>query len=116
MVESYRDLKVRQRAIQMTLTIDRLTTSFPKDEGFGRTSQIPRAGVSVAGNTAEEYGQGSRGEDKQLLAMAGGSDLEVQTRLFIASELDYGSPAHLKKAEDLSSGISTMLISLLAKL
>ena len=116
MVESYRDLKVRQRAIQMTLTIDRLTTSFSKDKGFGRTSPIPRAGISIAGNIAEEYGQGSRGEDKQLLAMAGGSDLEVQTQLFIASELGYGSPAHLKEAEDLSSGISKMLNSLLAKL
>jgi four helix bundle protein len=115
MVESYRDLKVRQRAIQMTLTVHRLTTSFPKEEGFGRTSQIRRAGVSVAGNTAEEYGQGSKGLYK-LLAMAGGSDLEVQTRLFIASEPGYGNPAHLKEAEDLSSGVSKMLNSLLAKL
>jgi four helix bundle protein len=116
MVESYRDLKVRRRAIQMTLTIDRPTTSFPKEEGFGRTGQIRRAGVSVAGNTAEEYGHGSKVEYKQLLAMAGGSDMEVQTQLFIASELGYGNPAHLKEAEDLSSGVSKMLNFLLAKL
>jgi four helix bundle protein len=100
----------------MTLTICRPTTSFPKEEGFGRTGQIPRASVSVAGNTAEQYGHGSKGEDKQLLAMAGGSDLEVQAQLFIAAELRYGNPAHLKEVEDLSSGISKMLNSLLAKL
>jgi four helix bundle protein len=116
MVESYRDLKVRQRAIQMTLTVHRLTTSFPKEEGFGRTGQIRRAGVSVAGNTAEEYGQGSKGLYKQLLAMAGGSDLELQTRLFIACEPGHGNPAHLKAPEDLSSGVAKMLNSLRAKL
>ncbi len=46
MVESYRDLKVWQRAIEMTLTIYRVTAGFPKEELFGLTSQIRRAGVS----------------------------------------------------------------------
>ena len=87
MVESYRDLKVWQRAIEMTLGIYRATTGFPKEELFGLTSQIRRAGVSVASNIAEGYGRSSRGEYKQFLGMARGSNLEVQTQLFIATEL-----------------------------
>ena len=43
MVESYRDLKVWQRAIQMTLGVYRFTTGFPKEELFGLTSQLRRA-------------------------------------------------------------------------
>jgi four helix bundle protein len=78
LVESYRDLKVWQRAIQMPLAIYRLTASFPKEEMFGLTSQIRRASVSVASNIAEGYGRGSKGEYKQFLAMARGSNLEVQ--------------------------------------
>jgi four helix bundle protein len=116
LVESYRDLKVRQRAVAMTLAIYRVTTDFPKDEVFGLTSQIRRAGVSVPSNIAEGYGRGSKGEYKQFLAMARGSNLEVQTQLFIAGELGYGNPAQLKTADNLSNEVSKMLNSLLAKL
>jgi four helix bundle protein len=116
LVESYRDLKVWQRAIQMTLAIYRLTTVFPKEEMFGLTSQIRRASVSVASNIAEGYGRGSKGEYKQFLAMARGSNLEVQTQLFIAPELGYGNPIQLKTADDLSNEVSKMLNSLMAKL
>jgi four helix bundle protein len=117
LVESYRDLKVWQRAIQMTLAIYRVTGSFPKEELFGLTGQIRRAGVSVASNIAEGYGRGSKGEYKQFLAIARGSNLEVQTQLFIATELGYyGNPIQLKTADDLSNEVSKMLNSQLAKL
>lgn len=116
MVESYRDLRVWRRAIEMTLAIYQATTGFPKEELFGLTSQIRRAGVSVASNIAEGYGRGSKGEYKQFLAMARGSNLEVQTQLFLATELGYGNPAQLKKADNLSNEVSKMLNSLLAKL
>jgi len=96
-VESYRDLKVWQRAIEMTLAIYRVTTNFPKEELFGLTGQIRRAGVSVASNIAEGYGRGSKGEYKKFLAMARGSNLEVQTQLFLATKLGYGNPAQLKR-------------------
>jgi four helix bundle protein len=115
-VKSYRDLKVWQRAIEMTLAIYRVTAGFPKEEMFGLTSQIRRAGVSVPSNIAEGYGRGSKGEYKQFLAMARGSNLEVQTQLLIATELDYGNPAQLIIADDLSNEVSRMLNSLLAKL
>jgi four helix bundle protein len=116
LVESYRDLKVWERAIQMTLAIYRLTTDFPKEEMFGLTSQIRRAGVSVASNIAEGYGRGSKGEYRQFLAMARGSNLEVQTQLFIATELGYGNGVQLKTTDDLSNEVGKMLNSLLAKL
>jgi four helix bundle protein len=116
LVESYRDLKVWQPAIEMTLAIYRVTTGSPKEEVFGLTGQIRRAGVSVASNIAEGYGRGSKGEYKQFLAMAHGSNLEVQTQLFIATELGYGKPVQLKTADDLSNEVSKMLNSLLAKL
>jgi four helix bundle protein len=115
-VESYRDLKVWQRAIEMTLAIYRVTTDFPKEELFGLTGQIRRAGVSVASNIAEGYGRGSKGEYKQFLAMARGSNLEVPTQLFLATKLGYGNPAQVKTADDLSNGVCKMLNSLLAKL
>ncbi|MEO6806013.1 MAG: four helix bundle protein [Edaphobacter sp.] len=116
MVESYRDLKVWQRAIQMTLNIYRATAGFPKEELFGLTSQLRRAAVSVPSNIAEGYGRNSRGEYKQFLAMARGSNLEVQTQLLIATELGYGNLALLTETDGLSNEVSKMLNSLMEKL
>ncbi len=116
MGDSYRDLVVWQRAIQMTVAIYRLSAGFPKDEMYGLTSQLRRAAVSVASNIAEGYGRGSRGEYKQFLGMARGSICEVQTQLTIARELDYGSPETLTKAEELSYEVSKMLVTILKKL
>ena len=48
--------------------------------------------------------------------MARGSNLEVQTQLFIANELGYGNKEQLAKADALSNEVSKMLNSLLAKL
>jgi four helix bundle protein len=116
MVESYRDLLVWQRAVQMTLAIYRFTSGFPKEELFGLTSQIRRAGVSVASNIAEGYGRLSQGEYKQFLGMGRGSNLEVQTQLFIAGELGYGNIQVLKDAEGLSIEVGKMLTSLIKNL
>ncbi len=104
MVESYRDLIVWQRSVQMTVAIYRLTVGIPKEEIFGLTSQLRRAAVSVASNVAEGYRRTSPGEFRQFLGMARGSNLEVQTQLLIAGELDYGNTQELKQAEGISMG------------
>ena len=116
MLSSYRDLKVWQRAIALSLSIYRLTQTFPKEELFGLSSQIRRASVSVASNIAEGYVRGTRGEYKQFLAIARGSLYEVQTQLFLASELAYGTPETLDHAKSLATQIERMLNSLLRKL
>jgi four helix bundle protein len=116
MSESFRDLLVRQRAIQMSLAIYRFTTGFPKEELFGLTGQIRRAGVSVASNIAEGYGRNSTGEYKHFLGMARGSNSEVETQLVIAKELGYGNPQALKEAEQLCTEVGKMLRAILSKL
>jgi four helix bundle protein len=115
-VKSYKDLKVWQRAIQLSLAIYRLTAEFPAEERFGISSQLQRAGVSIASNIAEGYGRGSRKDYKQFLAIARGSTLEVQTQLIIANELGYCDLQHLKRTEALSEEVSKMLYALILKL
>jgi four helix bundle protein len=115
-IESYKDLLVWQRSIQMTVAIYRLTQSFPTEERYGLVSQLRRAAVSVASNIAEGYGRLSTGEYKQFLGMARGSNSEVQTQLVIASELGYGDAQLLKQVDGLSQEVAKMLVSLLQKL
>ena len=116
MGDSFRDLLVWQRAVQMSVAIYRLTESFPKQEIFGLTGQLRRAGVSVASNIAEGYGRMSSGEYKQFLGMARGSVLEVQAQLVIARELKFGELDSLNRAEGLLEEVGKMLAAILKKL
>lgn len=116
MGESHHQLKVWQRAVQLSLSIYRYTAKFPSEERFGLTNQLRRAGVSIASNIAEGYGRGTRKEYKQFLLIARGSTLEVQTQLLIARELGFGYPADREEVEALSQEVSKMLYSLVGKL
>jgi len=113
MTDSYRDLKVWQRAIEMSVALYKLTEKFPKTEVYGLTSQLRRAGVSTASNIAEGFGRGSTGEYKQFLGMARGSNFEVQTQLVIARELGLGDKQDFQFAEGLSHEVGKMLVTMM---
>lgn len=116
MGESYRDLIVWQRAIQLSVALYRFTHEFPRDEAFGLITQLRRAGVSVASNIAEGYGRMSTGEYKHYLGVARGANYEVQTQLVIAKELGLGKPEKLEEVEGLSNEVGKMLNAILSKL
>jgi four helix bundle protein len=92
MAESYRDLRVWQKAIEMTVALYKLTERFPAAEMYGLVNQLRRAGVSTASNIAEGYGRATTGEYKQCLGMARGSNFEVQTQLVIARKTTIWRP------------------------
>lgn len=55
-MRDFRELTVWQKAHQLALDVYRTTSRFPQTEVYGLTSQIRRAGVSIAANIVE-YGQ-----------------------------------------------------------
>jgi four helix bundle protein len=114
--ESYKDLIVWQRAVELTLAIYELTSAFPTTEQFGLVNQLRRASVSVASNIAEGYGRSSKGQYVLFLGHARGSNFEVQTQLVISKKLNYGIAEKYRGAEDLSQQVSKMLVALMAKL
>ena len=116
MGDSFRDLVVWQRAMQLCLTIYALTSRFPTSEQFGLTNQLRRASVSIASNIAEGYGRSTKGEYVLFLGHARGSNCEVQTQLLISKALGFGSNDLLDKAEELSQEVSRMLVSIMRKL
>ena len=106
---SFRDLVVWQRAIELTTLLYKLTRQFPREEIYGLTSQLRRAGVSVASNIAEGYGRGTRGEYRSFLGIARASTLEIQTQLTISRELGFADAAQISRAESLAEETSRML-------
>jgi four helix bundle protein len=114
--QSYRELVVWQRAMQLTIAVYRLTRDFPKEELYGLTSQIRRAAVSIPSNIAEGQGRATAGEFRQFLGIARGSNCEVQTHLEIACALDFGKRELIDEAQALSNEVRKMLFGLLDSL
>jgi hypothetical protein len=63
MVTSYRDLKVWQRAMEVTELLYLLTAKLPRDQVYGLSAQMQRAAVSVPSN---EIGKMIRGVRRGL--------------------------------------------------
>jgi four helix bundle protein len=59
-VSDFRELKVWQKAHELTLDVYRVTAQFPKQEIYGLVSQMRRCAASVGSNIAE--GKGRRGD------------------------------------------------------
>jgi len=116
MGDSFQDLKVWQRAIQLSVAIYQLTSLFPDSERFGLTNQLRRASVSIAGNIAEGYGRATRGEYVQFPGHAHGSSFELQTQLVIAEQFGFGSAAIRHSTVGLSEEASRMLVAIMKKL
>jgi len=116
MGRSYRELRVWQEAVELSVAIYGLTRGFPKDELYGLTSQLRRAAVSIPSNIAEGYGRGSRPEFRRFVTMARGSVLEVQTQLTIASRLSLAEEKRMRPVLIQSEDVGKMLWSLMTKL
>ena len=87
-IQSYRDLKVWQEAINLAEECYRLTRLFPRSEMYGMISQIHRVAVSVPANIAEGYGREYRQEYIQFLRIAQGSLKELETHLILSVRVE----------------------------
>ena len=54
-MQTYKDLIVWQKSIDLVIEIYKITSLFPSDEKFGLISQMRRCSVSVPSNIAEGY-------------------------------------------------------------
>jgi len=115
-VQSFRDLQVWQKSMELTVVVYRITQSFPREEAFGLTSQLRRSAVSIPSNIAEGQGRLNTREFRQFLGIARGSNCELQTQLEIARRLGLGNLQLLNDAESLSHEIGKMIFAILGKL
>jgi len=114
--ESFRQLVVWKRAIELTFAVYAATKLFPKEELFGLTGQMRRAAVSIASNIAEGQSRGTDGEFRHFLGIAAGSLAELQTQLIIATGLELGESPSLDRCDSLAAEVFKMLLALTASL
>ena len=89
MVESYRDLIVWQKSMDVVEEVYNVAKGFPAYERYGLWSQITRAAVSIPANIAEGSRRGSQRDFAHFVAIARGSLGEVETLLMLAVRLRY---------------------------
>ena len=116
MVQSFRDLMVWQRSMQLAVAVYQLTQAFPRKEIYGLTNQARRSAVSVPSNIADGQGRLNTGESRQFLGVALGSNCELWTQLEIARALGYGDTQRIDEAEGLSNEVGKMINPILKSL
>ena len=115
-IQSYRDLKVWQQAMDLAEVCYLKTRQFPKEKRYGLTSQIRRAAASVSANIAEGNGRENRGDYIQLLRVAQGSLKELETHLLLSHRIGLSSAETLKALLDRCEPVGKMLRALIRSL
>ena len=114
-MQNFRDLKVWRKAHDVTLSVYKVTESFPASERYGVTSQMRRAATSVPSNIAEGCGRGSNADLGRFLHIAFGSASELEYFLLLARDLEFlDGVAHDTLDTDIQE-IKRMLASLIAR-
>ena len=92
-INSYRDLDVWNRGVDLAVKIYETTRELPPEERYGLTSQMRRAAVSIPSNTAEGWGRHYPKEFINFLRKSNGSRTELETQLIIAERAKLLNPA-----------------------
>ena len=109
-MRDFRKIQVWERSHRFTLQVYKISSSFPKDELYGLTSQIRRAAVSIPSNIAEGCGRDTQAELARFVHIAGGSASELEYQLILAHDLGYiGDEIHLDLNSDINE-IKRMLV------
>ena len=104
--KKFEDLIVWQKAHAFVLAVYSLTSSFPKIEQYGLTSQFRRAAVSIPANIAEGWRRVGIADKKRFYNISQASLEESRYYLLLARDLEYGENL---KANSLSEETSKLL-------
>jgi four helix bundle protein len=115
-INSYKQLEVWKKGIEIVEAIYKVSKSFPNEEKYGLASQMQRAAVSIPSNIAEGHSRGHRREYQRFCQIALGACAELETQLTIASRLSYLSKGDLAGLEECLNHESRMLVKLINKL
>ena len=108
-IESYENLIVWQKSMDLVVLIYELTNKFPKEEIYGIISQIRRASVSIPSNIAEGSRRSSKKDFRNFLLIAFGSGAELETQIKISERLNFGIKENYAEIKNLLSEVMRML-------
>ena len=108
-MRNYSELLVWQKSHCLTLKVYSVSSSFPKEEMYGLTSQMRRSSSSIPTNIAEGCGRNSNAEMKRFLIISSGSSSELEYQLLLVKDLKYINDIVYKKLSEAVVEIRKMI-------
>jgi len=115
-MRDFRELKVWEKAHELTLAVYRISKAFPKEELFGLTNQSRRASASIAANIAEGCCRSGRADFARFLHMAMSSATELDYHLILARDLNLLNTTDYEQLARSVTEVKRMLASFIQKL
>ena len=115
-MKDFHELKVWQKAHQLTLAVYQVTTAFPREELYGLTSQLRRCSASIPANLAEGCGRNGDAEFARFCSIAMGSASELEYHLLLAKDRKLIKPKDHAELSQRATELQRMLTALLQKL
>ncbi|NJO98501.1 MAG: four helix bundle protein [Pleurocapsa sp. CRU_1_2] len=110
-VESFEDLRVWQKGIELVKQVYIITNEGKLSKDFGLKDQLRRASVSIPTNVAEGFERRSRKEYVNFLNIAKGSAGELRSLLRVALEVDYIEQSTYSQLNNQAMELSRMLFN-----
>ena len=111
-MRDFKKYDIWQLSHNITLKIYKITTSFPKEETYGITSQIRRSCASIPTNISEGCGRNSEKEFNQFLNIALGSACETEYLLILSKDLNYINSEIFNELENTINNIKSKIYKL----
>lgn len=92
-LQSFRDLLVWQKSLELAVRCHRVAKRFPRDEQVALGSQTRKSSLSIPSNIAEGFARHSTPSYIQHLWTAHASGAELQTQLMVGSRIEIVSEA-----------------------
>ena len=115
-VQTYKELIVWQKSMDMTVMLYPLLKKLPKVETYALSDQMRRAAISIPSNIAEGYGRNTKKEYLQFLYIANGSVCELETQLILCVRVNYFTETEIQPIMSLLSEIGKIIITITKKI
>jgi four helix bundle protein len=115
-LQSFRNLKVWEKAHPLTLDVYKSSRCFPREEVYGLTSQMRRSSASIGANIAEGTCRKGDVEFGRFVQIAMGSASELEYHLLLAKDLEILESLDYERLSGEVIEVKRMLASLLLKL
>jgi four helix bundle protein len=108
-IQSFKDLLVWQKAMDLAVKLYEITATYPAEERFGLTSETRKTARSVPYNIAEGKARFSVNEYRHFVSIARGSLGELDTQIILAGRLKYLGAEAIASLEESVEEIARML-------
>lgn len=111
MRHNFKNLKVWQKAMDLTDLIFDYSKDLPVTERYNLIDQINRCSCSIPSNIAEGSGKTTSKHFAEFLSISMSSSFELETQLLICERRKYGSTDKLFSCMELVAEVQRMIFS-----